>query len=127
LKNIQKTEDKEWKNKFRERLLNFSVEIIKLTSKLPKNSAGFAISSQLIKSATSIGANVEEAQDASSRKDFVQKLTIALRESRETKYWLTLIEMSDMITKDAFNNSSKECSEIIAILSSSVKSSKAKL
>lgn len=65
-----------WKKTFLERLLSFSVSIVILANKLLKTPAGFVIAQQIIKSGTSIGANATEAQDASSTKDFVQKLSI---------------------------------------------------
>lgn len=119
--------NKEWKNQFRERLLKFAVRIIHLANKLPRTPAGFAIASQLIKAGTSIGANTEEAQDASSTRDFIQKLNIALREAKETRYWLMVVKTAGLIESKYIDNEIIECDEIIAILTSSVKSSKAKL
>ena len=118
---------KEWKKAFLQRLLEFAVAIIKLANKLPKTPAGFAIATQLIKAGTAIGANAEEAQDASSLKDFIQKLSIALREARETCYWLKVISKSDLLSFDIVEPELKEGEEIVAMLSSSVKSSKMKL
>lgn len=117
----------EWKKSFRDRLLKFSVSVVNLSNQLPKTPAGFAIASQFIRSGTSIGDNVEEAQDASSAKDFVQKLSIALREARETNYWLRIMQMTEMISKEKTSREILECGEIVAILTSSVKSSKKKM
>ena len=119
--------NKEWKQLFLKRLLDFAVRIIKLASKLPKTPAGFAIATQLIKAGTSIGANAEEAQDASSLKDFIQKLSIALREARETRYWLKVVKASELVSSDYADKELTECGEIIGVLTSSIKSSKAKL
>lgn len=116
--------NKEWKGKFSERLLKFSVRIIKVVSGLPKTPAGFAIAPQLIKAATSIGANFIEAQDASSAKDFTHKLSISLREAKETEYWLKVIKLSELLSSLETEQELLECAEICAILSSSVKSSK---
>lgn len=116
--------NKEWKEKFLRRLLYFSVNIIKIADNLPKTPAGFAIASQLIKAATSIGANVQEAQDASSSRDFIQKLSIALRESKETLYWLDIIRLSSLLKMETTKNESDECEELIAILTSIIKSTK---
>lgn len=118
---------KEWKKSFLDRLLEFSVSVVNLSNQLPKTPAGFAIASQFIRSGTSIGANIEEAQDASSTKDFVQKLSIALREARETNYWLRIMQMTEMISKEKTSREILECGEIVAILTSSVKSSKKKM
>lgn len=117
----------EWKKSFLDRLLKFSMSVVSLSNQLPKTPAGFAIASQFIRSGTSIGANVEEAQDASSAKDFVQKLSIALREARETNYWLRIMQMTEMISKEKTSREILECGEIVAILTSSVKSSKKKI
>ena len=117
----------EWKKSFLDRLLKFSVSVVNLSNQLPKTPAGFAIASQFIRSGTSIGANVEEAQDASSAKDFIQRLSIALREARETNYWLKIMQMTEMISKEMTNREILECGEIVAILTSSVKSSKKKI
>ncbi len=119
--------NKEWKKTFLERLLKFAVSIITLANNLPKTPAGFAIATQLIKAGTSVGANTEEAQDASSRKDFVQKLSIALREARETRYWLKVIKESRLIPTLSLDPLLSESEEIVAILISSVKSSKTKI
>lgn len=118
--------NKEWKKAFSQRLLDFSVKIINLANQLPKTPAGFAIATQLIKAATSIGANFGEAQDASSRRDFIQKLSISLREAKETYYWLKIIKMSGLISAKNIRDEFLECEEIIAILVKSVKSSKNK-
>lgn len=126
-KSLKTKSNKEWKKLFLERLLKFAVRIIKLASKLPKTPAGFAIATQLIKAGTSIGANAEEAQDASSLKDFIQKLSIALREARETRYWLKVVKASELVSSDYADKELTECGEIIGVLTSSIKSSKAKL
>lgn len=116
----------EWKILFKGRLLTFSVRIILLANKLHKTPAGFAIANQLIRAATSIGANFEEAQDASSHKDFVQKLSISLRESKETLYWLSIIKQTKLALTEEIEKEMRECDEIISVLVKSVKSAKAK-
>src|SRR3989344_3094353 len=123
----KKLSNKEWKKQLLKRLLEFSVRIIKLAEKLPKTPAGFAVASQLIKAGTSIGANAEEAQDANSLKDFVHKMGISLRESKETRYWLKVIKLATLIEPNYVSLELAECEEIVAILTSSVKSSRDKL
>ncbi|OGH42385.1 MAG: hypothetical protein A3H79_00135 [Candidatus Levybacteria bacterium RIFCSPLOWO2_02_FULL_36_8b] len=120
-------DNKEWKKNFLERLLKFAVKIIILANKLPKTAAGFAIATQLIKAGTSIGANAEEAQDASSMRDFIQKLSISLREAKETRYWLKVIKEAKLLDANLVNKELIECEEVIALLTASVKSSKLKL
>lgn len=74
------------------------------------------ILSQLIRSGTSIGANVHEAMEGYSKKDFYSKLSIALKEARETEYWLDLLYNLNDISKDEFTSINQDCSEIISIL-----------
>ena len=95
-----------------------------LANKLPKTPAGFAIAKQIIRSGTSVGANFVESQDASSAKDFIQKLSISLREARETFYWLKVIEKSGLLSSIEINKDLDECNQVIAILVKSIKSSK---
>jgi four helix bundle protein len=78
------------------RFLNFGANIIKLTKKIDSNQMHRHIGMQLFSSATSIGANYEEARGAESRQDFSHKLQIVLKEARETHYWLKLIRQSEI-------------------------------
>jgi four helix bundle protein len=117
----------EWKISFKKRFVAFAVKVILLANKLPKTPAGFAIASQLVKSGTSIGANFTEAQDASSLKDFVQKLSISLREARETNYWLIVIKETNLIPQTYMQVELQEVDELTAILISSIKKSKEKI
>ncbi|MDB1925018.1 four helix bundle protein [Clostridium tertium] len=102
---------------------NFGLKIIKLYMKL-RSKNEFTLSNQLVKSATSIGANITEAQYAQSRKDFINKMGIALKEANETEYWLKLLSKSDIIEEIEYENYIKDCLEIKMILISIVKSSK---
>lgn len=76
---------------------------------------------QLLRSGTSIGANVAESQEAASKKDFINKLTIALKEARETEYWLKLLKEASVITEKEFISLINDCDEIIRLLVSIVK------
>lgn len=108
-----------------ERTFNFSVKIVELVAKLPRSSVGLAISNQMVRSGTSVGANVEEAQNSGSKKEFIHTMTIALKEARETRFWLRLIEESGTLT--GLSDLKIENLEIIKILTSSVKNAKNKL
>jgi len=79
-----------------EKTYAFAVEIIKLTHKIQSERKEYVLTRQLLKSATSIGANAEEANAGHSQADFIAKLTIAQKEARETKYWLRLITGSGL-------------------------------
>ena len=103
---------------------NFALKIVKVVASLPKNSAGQVLGKQLIKSGTSIGANVEEAQGAASKKDFINKITISNKEARETRYWLKLIRDSKMIKIDQVELLLEDCDAIINILTAIIKTSK---
>lgn len=100
--------------------------MVRLVSKFPKDSLCFAISSQIVRSGTSIGANVEEAQNASSKREFIRGITIALKEARETLYWLRILKETRLISLN-LKDLIFENTEIIKILTSSVKKAKTKL
>ena len=116
-----------YKKELLERLLKFSVRIIILASKLPKTPAGFAIASQIIRSACYIGANCEEAQDAISLKEFLRSINISLKEARETRYWLKVIKESRLLPARLVDIELDECNQIVAILTTSVKSIKKRI
>ena len=99
---------------------DFALRIIKLCTWLKKNNH-FEISNQLLRSGTSIGANVEEALAGQSRKDFSAKMTIASKEARETNYWLRLLTDSKIIDKSKSKTLIAESEELIKILTSIVK------
>jgi len=101
----------------------FSLKIISLYKKL-LNENEFIISKQLLKSGTSIGANIEEALAGQSKKDFIAKMSISSKEARETKYWLRLLKESDLTST---NVNELIIDEIIKILTSIVKTSQQSL
>ncbi len=110
----------------RERSFRFGVRIVNLTTKLPKNSAGYAISNQVVRSGTAVGANIEEAQNAGTKKEFIRGITIALKEARETEYWLRLISETKLIPKNGLRDLIEENREIIKILITIIKKAKLK-
>ena len=100
---------------------DFALSIVDLFVQLKKENE-FIISKQLLRSATSIGANVEEAIAAQSRKDFIHKMSIASKEARETKYWLRLLDKSNLTTIE-INNYLIEVEHIINIITKIIKTS----
>ena len=99
------------------RTFKFALAIVRLVGELDgKSSSRRVLASQVVSSGTSIGANVEEAQAAESKADFVHKYNIALKEARETRYWLRLISASDMARKTNMDPLIKESDEICRIL-----------
>ena len=108
-----------------ERTFNFAVRIVKLCQVLEeKPGVSRTLSTQLLRSGTSIGANVEEARAGQSRADFIHKNNIALKEARETHYWLRLLEATDIISKDKLTSLLKEADELKRILATIIVRSK---
>ena len=104
----------------------FAIEIIKLYKYLCSESKEFVLSKQLLRSGTSVGAMVREAEFAQSKADFIHKLSIALKEANESRYWLDLIKDSNYITSEHFDLIYPRNNEIIKLLVSSIKTLKAK-
>lgn len=99
---------------------SFALRIIRLYKFLVKEKE-YVLSKQILRSGTSIGANVKEAIRGQSKADFYMKLNIALKEASETEYWLELLHESDYISSSQFESISKDCTEILKILMSIVK------
>jgi four helix bundle protein len=110
----------------RERTFQFGLEIIRSIEKIPHTRAGNAIANQLIRSATSIGANAQEALAASSKADFIYKTNIALREARETQYWIRLLKESKLIVHKETEALFQESDEITKILGAIVSTARGK-
>lgn len=99
----------------------FAVRIVKLYKHLCAERKEFTLSKQLLRSGTSIGANVTESQQAQSRADFLSKLNIALKETSETKYWLKLLQATDYLTEKEANSMLLDCTELEKLLVSIIK------
>ncbi len=104
----------------------FALEIIKIYKYLSDQKKEYVLSKQLLRSGTSIGSNVNEALSAESKKDFIHKLGIALKEAKETSYWLHLLEDSQYINNETFSTVSQSCNELCKILSSIILTTKEK-
>lgn len=107
-----------------DRLLEYGATIIRLVESLPATIVGRRIGDQLLRSGTSVGANFEEAQGAESKNDFVHKLQIALKELRESNYWLRLLARAGVLPRDALLTIIEESTQLRAILSKSVATAK---
>ena len=105
------------KQKFdiQERTFKFAVRVVKLVNRLPRTVAGFEIGKQIVRSATSIGSNVEEADAAESKRDFIHKMSIAHKETRETRYWLRIIRAA-LLDDDKVRALIQESDELVRIL-----------
>ncbi|HTY82160.1 MAG TPA: four helix bundle protein [Dehalococcoidales bacterium] len=114
------------KNEFRERCYNYSISIIKLVDSLPERQSIRTLSNQLIRSATSVGANIIEAKSASSKRDYVKYFEISLKSANETKYWLGLLRDALGADKIKINKLLKETTELANILAASILTMKGK-
>jgi four helix bundle protein len=102
----------------------FAVRIIKLHDYLIKTKKETIVSKQIVRSGTSIGANVNEASYGQSKADFVSKMHIALKETAETEYWLKLLTMSEYINEEMGKSLLSDCLEIKRILIASINTAK---
>ena len=102
----------------------FAIRIVNLARYLQKEKNEFVLSKQILRSGTSIGANVRESKNAESKPDFIHKLGIALKESDETEYWLEILYETEYISKPFFDSIIADNNELTALLTSIIKSTK---
>ncbi len=102
----------------------FAIRIVRLHQYLHKEKHESILSKQLVRSGTSIGANIAEAECAISKKDFIAKMYIAYKECAETQYWLDLLSASEYLSQAEFESINNDCQELKRILSSITKTSK---
>lgn len=105
---------------------DFAIRIIRLYKFMCSKNKEFVLSKQLLRSGTSIGANIKESQMAQSKADFIAKIHIALKEASETEYWLDLLYQTDYLTKTQFESMNKDIQELISLLTAILKSAKEK-
>jgi len=114
----------EKENTIQNKSFNFALRIIKLRQYLNKEHKEYSIADQILRSGTSVGANVSEAEYAQSKSDFINKMNIALKEANETSYWLRLLFFGNYLDEKMFNSLFSDCKELIGILHAIVKTSK---
>lgn len=102
----------------------FALRIIKLYQYLSNDKKEYVLSKQLLRSGTSIGANVKEAIRGQSKADFISKMSISLKEASETEYWLELLHESGYLNDNQFSSIYKDCVELLKLLISIINSSK---
>src|SRR3989344_6566923 len=115
------------KRDIHERIYNFVIRIVNLTKALPKSSQNDVVIHQLIKSATSMGANDQEADGAESKKDFIAKYAIVKKESKETNYWLRIIKDTNPDMAHRISDLQQEGVELVRIVSTIILNSKRKI
>ena len=107
-----------------EKSLKFSIRIVRLYQYLCSESKDYVISKQLLRCGTSIGANINEAQYAISKSDFLNKMHISLKECAETIYWIELLYQTDYLSEPQYNSILTDCEELRNLLSSITKSTR---
>ena len=107
-----------------EKSFRFAVRIVKLCQHLDESRQAYVLTKQLLRSGTSIGANIAEAQQAQSRADFISKLSISLKEASETDYWLRLLHATGLLSDAVFSSVIQDCRELEKMLTAILKSSK---
>ena len=114
-------------NIIEEKSFEFSVRIVNLYKHLTTNRQEFIMSKQLLRSGTSIGANISEAQQAQSQMDFLSKMSISLKESYESDYWLRLLHRTEYLNEEEYKSIISDCRSITRLLVSIIKSTKSKI
>ncbi len=111
-------------NQLSDRLLDFAVQVIKITDALPNTVAGRHVAGQLTRAAASCGSNYEEACGAESRSDFSHKMSIVLKELKESRFWLRLISRTEMLASKRTEPVLEECQQLCAIVAKSILTAK---
>ena len=109
------------KNTIYDKSFNFAIRVVKLYQYLCNKKHEFILSKQLLRSGTSIGANVSEALQGQSKRDFLMKMNIALKEASEIKYWLNLLKATDYLSDKEQKSMLEDCTELEKLLTSIVK------
>ena len=112
------------RNVIKEKSFVLAVEIVKLTKKLREDRRELVMSKQLLRSGTSIGANVREGEHAESKADFIHKMSIALKEANESDYWIDLLFESEYLDRNEYLAIRNELTPVLKLLRAIVKSSK---
>ena len=113
-------------NSIAEKSMAFAVRIVDLYRYLSGQKHEGVMSKQILRSGTSVGANVREANSAQSKSDFISKMSIALKECDETGYWLELLERTRYLSRDEYHSIEADCRELFAMLTAILKSARSK-
>lgn len=112
------------KSPLRDKSYVFAISIVKLSQALVSEKKEYVLSKQVLRSGTAIGALIRESEFAASKADFINKLTVSLKEANETEYWLMLLNDTNYLSVEGFIQMQSDCKELIAMLVSSIKTSK---
>jgi len=111
-------------NPLKDKSYRFAIRIVKLSQFLQQDKKEFVLSKQILRCGTAIGALIREAEFGQSKADFTNKMSISLKEANETEYWLSLLKDTEFISENQFMSMQSDCKELIAMLVSTVKTSK---
>ncbi|HAS43404.1 MAG TPA: four helix bundle protein [Microscillaceae bacterium] len=111
-------------NPLKEKSYQFAIRIVRLAQYLQNGHKEFVLSQQILKSGTAIGALIREAEFAQSKSDFIHKMNVSLKEANETEYWTCLLKDTDYIPQKLFESLQNDVKELIAMLVSTIKTSK---
>lgn len=111
-------------NPLRDKSYDFAKKIVRLSQFLVSERKEYVLSKQTLRSGTAVGALIREAEFAASKADFINKLTVSLKEANETEYWLMLLNDTDYLTNEEFIQLRSECKELVAMLVASIKTVK---
>jgi four helix bundle protein len=112
------------KSILKDKSYSFAIRIVKLSQLLQTDNKEFVLSRQILRSGTAIGALIREAEFGQSKADFINKMSISLKEANETEYWLCILKDTNFIDQNIFESLHSECEELIAMLVSTVKTAK---
>ena len=112
------------RNPIQDKAYEFALNIVDYCRKIMREEKEYVLSKQVLRSGSSIGANIEEAQQAESKKDFISKMSISLKEAYETRYWIILIRDSGIETEEKSNVLFNQVQELIRMLVAIIKTSK---
>ena len=107
----------------RDKCMDFAIDFVNLDKSLCETKKEYVLSKQLLRSGTSIGANLVEAQSGISKRDFIAKIYISLKETAETEYWLELLYKTDYLTIDEYQSVNDKCKELCKLFNSITKNS----
>lgn len=113
-------------NILKDKTLLFAIKIVNLYKFLSNEQKEYVLSKQVLRSGTSVGAMIREAEFGQSRLDFIHKLSIAQKEINETIYWLELLNKTDYLPNDSYESITRDATEIIKLITSSLKTAKSK-
>ena len=113
-------------NVIQDKSFKFAVRIVRMYKHLTENKKEYVLSKQVLRSGTSIGANIKESKNAQSDADFINKMNIALKEANETQYWIELLCMTEYILKTEYDSIMIDLEELIKLLTSIIKTCKEK-